>query len=69
MIYYSIVPPELALVDSSAPTPDYREVEIEGVLMTVEMVGGNARIHRLHSPDPAHYLDPRFQPGSMVTLY
>ncbi|SFS59978.1 YlzJ-like family protein [Marininema halotolerans] len=68
MIYYSIVPPEVALVDASAPTPDYQEVEVEGILMTVEMVQGQARIHRLHSPDPAHYLDPRYQPGNVVNL-
>ncbi|MFC4077894.1 YlzJ-like family protein [Salinithrix halophila] len=68
MIYYSVIPAEQALQDPASTGPDYREVEVEGVLMTVEMVGEDARIVRLHSPDLAHYLNPRFQPGNKVTL-
>ncbi|OYD09504.1 YlzJ-like family protein [Paludifilum halophilum] len=69
MIYYSVIPAEQALVDADTEQPDYREVEVEGVSMTVEMIGpSEGRIVRLLSPDPQHYLNPRFQPGNRVSV-
>ncbi|EGK13737.1 YlzJ-like family protein [Kroppenstedtia eburnea] len=69
MIYYSVIPVEVALQDPAQPEPEIREVLVDGVSMMVELDGpGEGRILRLLSTDPAHYLDPRYQPGSRVSL-
>ncbi|MFD1424196.1 YlzJ-like protein [Laceyella sediminis] len=67
MIYYAVVPMELAFFDESQ-TP-LEEVEVEGVPMLVRKHNEQEKtIVRLLSADPAHYLDPRFQPGLRISL-
>lgn len=67
MIYYSVIPPEMALLTDSHSS--IREVTVDGVLMQVEMIHPmEGRIQRLLSPEPHHYLDPRFQPGQRISL-
>ncbi|GGE25001.1 hypothetical protein GCM10011571_28960 [Marinithermofilum abyssi] len=67
MIHYSVVPADMVFYDPTLPQPEYREAVVEGVPMLVEQVGlHDTRIVRLLSMDPAHYLDPRFQPGSRL---
>lgn len=67
MIYYSVIPAEVALQEPEQSK--LREVEFEGISMIVQMgSGSNAQIVRLLSPDPQHYLDPRFQPGNTIKL-
>lgn len=69
MIYYSVIPAELALQDPSQERPETQEVMVDGVSMVVEMEGpGEGRILRLLSTNPSHYIDPRYQPGSRVRL-
>jgi len=42
---------------------------VAGVPVLVTPAGGGwARIERLLSTDPDHFLDPRFQPGALVSL-
>lgn len=42
---------------------------VEGVRLLARNVGdGRGQIEQVISTDPAHYLDPRFQPGMMVNL-
>lgn len=68
MVIHSIVPLEIILDGhDQLAAPD--EIEYGGVIMHVERLGGGqARIVRLISPDPAHYLQPHLQPGSIITL-
>lgn len=70
MIYYSIVPPELVFSDESAQNKQQtQEVIVNGVAMVIEILGPTeAQVVRLLSPDPQHYLDARFQPGSRIRM-
>ena len=70
MIHYTIYPPEWIYTDPlSPPKRRIRDVSIGGVAMQVEILeNGEARIVRLLSPDPRHYLNPRLQPGNRISL-
>jgi hypothetical protein len=66
MIYYSVMPLELAFLDE--PQRPLEEMVVDGVTMLVPKENEQEKIIvRLLSADPAHYLDPRFQPGQRVT--
>ncbi|MFC7443110.1 YlzJ-like family protein [Laceyella putida] len=66
MIYYSVMPMELAFLDESQRPLE--EMVVDGVTMLVRKENEQEKIIvRLLSADPAHYLDPRFQPGQRVT--
>jgi hypothetical protein len=65
MIHYSALPLELAYYDPTVP--QLEEMTVDGVTMLVRKEGdGERTVVRLISPDPAHYLDPRFQPGNKL---
>jgi hypothetical protein len=67
-LFYTIVPDEWLIDDLHTPR---RLITIsrEGLLMQVEpMEAPYARLHRIFSTDPEDYLDPRWQPGSVVSL-
>lgn len=67
MIIYSPVPLEQIIsgIENDIEAP--QEVEVDGLLMQVQPIDGNrARIVRLISPDPQHYLNPRYAPGSVI---
>ena len=67
MVLYTIVPPEELFFDDE-PAASV-EAAVNGVPMLVVPLGdGLARIERLLSTDPDHFLDPRYQPGSLVTF-
>jgi hypothetical protein len=69
MIHYSVMPPELVFQGFFRQEPPLREVAVGGVQMLVRMERtGEATIVRLLSPDPRHYLDPRFQPGNRLKM-
>jgi hypothetical protein len=70
MIHYTIYPHEWIFMDPYRPPErQIRDVSIGGVLMQVEVLkNGEARILRLLSPEPRHYLNPRFQPGNRINL-
>ncbi len=70
MIHYTVFPPEWIYTDPHRPPERrIRDVSIGGVAMQVEiMENGEARILRLLSPDPRHYLNPRLQPGNRIHL-
>jgi len=68
MLLYTVVPPEeIFFGDDEAPEPVAAAVAGVPVLVT-PAGGGWARIERLLSTDPDHFLDPRFQPGGLVSL-
>ncbi|MBA4542272.1 MULTISPECIES: YlzJ-like family protein [Thermoactinomyces] len=66
MIYYSAFPLDLAYYDPSQIKLE--EMTVDGITMLVNKQNeGEATLVRLISPDPAHYLDPRYQPGMKIT--
>ncbi|MGA9174084.1 MAG: YlzJ-like family protein [Thermoactinomyces sp.] len=66
MIYYSAFPLDLAFYDPSQMKLE--EMTIDGVTMLVNKESEEeATLVRMISPNPAHYLDPRYQPGVRIT--
>jgi hypothetical protein len=50
-------------------SPEYVELEVNGLTMQVEMVSARqAKIVRLFSPIPSDYLNPAYSPGSLIEL-
>lgn len=67
MVLWTVLPLEMVLEASEKP-PVYEEIEYEGTLLMVERLSPQAcRIVRLLDTDPAAYLRPEFQPGSIVS--
>lgn len=68
MIIHTIVPDE-TLYDGIEGLEAPEEAVVGGVAMQVVRLGdGRARIVRLLSPQPEHYLDARFSPGNVIRL-
>jgi myo-inositol-hexaphosphate 3-phosphohydrolase len=69
MTLYTIIPEDQVLAginDSAAATPT-QEIEVNGMTMEVEPINGyQAKIVRLHSPNPQDYLNPRHAPGQLI---
>ncbi|MCS1351251.1 YlzJ-like family protein [Mechercharimyces sp. CAU 1602] len=69
MIHYTVLPHELIYLDPDQPQADTKEVVIDGVTVEVLMnTSGQAQIVRLLSSDPEHFLNPRLQPGSQISM-
>jgi hypothetical protein len=68
MIHWTLLPDELVFSSPQDQPSPIREITINGVPMQVRMENHSLRIVRLLSPDPQHYLDPRFQPGNEISL-
>ena len=67
MILYTDMPPELVLNGMESHSPVYKEMHVDGVLMQVELIAPHqAKIVRLISPDPNHFLNPAFAPGRTI---
>ena len=69
MIFWSIVPLDevLAGYDDPSLAPELQVMRIRGVELLAEVVApGSIRIHRLLSPLPSDYLDPRLAPGQVI---
>ncbi len=68
MILYSIVPPEIIFNGSEANAGiKYIEGEYRGEKVVVaRMNDGSYTMSRLISTKPSSFLDPAFQPGSIV---
>ncbi|GKS09963.1 YlzJ-like family protein [Paenibacillus chitinolyticus] len=67
MTHYTILPDEVIYEGLDEHEPRFRDVEISGILMQVEAVDeSRVRIVRLYSPEPKHYLNPLFTPGSLI---
>ncbi len=68
MILYTIVPVEAVLEGNDSFEPVYDELPWkDGGTLLVEQCGlKKARIVRLLSSNPADYLDPAVQPGSII---
>lgn len=66
MIHWTLLPEEIVFQDHSNAVPPIYETIVDGVSLLVQQDGEAMRVVRLLSPDPAHFLDPRFQPGNVI---
>jgi hypothetical protein len=67
MIIYSPMPDEKIFAGIESYQPKYVDLHVGGVDMQVEMIGDRqAKIVRLYSADPAHYIDARYAPGRII---
>lgn len=65
---YSIVPDEEIWTEEASDS-SFHEVEIDGCMMQVEPIdAARGRVVRILSTDPQAYLNPAFQPGSVVLM-
>ncbi|MGI6037072.1 MAG: YlzJ-like family protein [Limnochordia bacterium] len=64
---HTIVPVEDVMEGWEEFNPQYVEISQGGLTMLVEPVSfGQGRLVRIFSTDPAAYLDPAHQPGSII---
>lgn len=69
MIVYSIVPEDIVFDGIEDFSPDYMDLELNGISMQIEpMNAKQARIVRLYSTDAQDYLNPQFAPGSVINF-
>lgn len=68
MIIYSVMPMERIMENMEETKYNYLEMEIDGVQMVVEQIPNTseAKIVRLMSPNPQHYLNPQYMPGQKI---
>jgi len=69
MILYTVLPLEDVLDGiEEDPTPTMM-ISVDGISLEVEQLGGfEARVVRVLSTDPEHYLSPNCQPGTVINL-
>lgn len=69
MTLYTVMPYEKVFEGFAEHSPEYLEMEVNGLAMQVEMVSARqAKIVRLFSPIPSDYLNPAYAPGSLIEL-
>lgn len=65
---WTVIPIELIMADPSA-VPKLSERRLpDGSTLLVDSSTGEDRVLRLHSTDPAHYLNPDYCPGGPAPL-
>ncbi|MDQ0416906.1 hypothetical protein J2Z48_001078 [Croceifilum oryzae] len=69
MIQWTILPSDWNNQTDQAYQPHFQECTVDGIQMVIEVFPtGKAQINRLLSPDPQDYLNPKYQPGTELTL-
>ncbi|KLU40403.1 MAG: hypothetical protein AA931_02040 [Peptococcaceae bacterium 1109] len=64
---YTVIPVEDVLEGWEVDPPQTVDVMVGGVLLQVEPLSQfTGRVERVISSDPQVYLDPQFQPGSVL---
>lgn len=64
MTIYSPIPPEVIWSEDGSREYKLEEYVLEGVPVQVMVISGTkARLERILSTDPLHYLNPGLQPG------
>jgi len=67
MILYTIFPLEQVLEEPNTEYLDYIEMEYEGNVLILQPLSSNVgKIVRLISSDPNDYLNPQYQPGTLL---
>lgn len=69
MIHDSVLPPEQVFQGMDEFKPAYMMLHVDGCQMEVEAIDATrARIVRLYSPNPQHYLNTSLAPGAIINL-
>ena len=69
-LLYTPLPLEDILSDETSRSKNFTEVQVEGKTLIIEPVNSyEARVTKLISSDPYDFMDPRFQPGSVIKYY
>lgn len=69
MMLYTIMPTELVLEGIDQPVKPPQEIDLGNIKLLVETMGFNqGKVVRLISTDPQDYLNPNFQPGSLINF-
>ena len=66
MVLYTVMPLELVFADKPPGEEGAAEMVYLGRRVSTRLVRGERQIVQLYSTDPQDFLDPRFQPGSVV---
>lgn len=61
-MYYSILPFD----EDSSLNVEYKEVMYKNQLVLVKNINGIQMLERLYSTNPTDYLNPDFQPGTIL---
>lgn len=69
-VLYTTLPLDIVMENNEAlEDSTLQNIKYEGIEMQVELMGWNKfKIIRLYTTDLNHYLDERFQPGSIISL-
>jgi hypothetical protein len=69
-ILWTAMPVDLVIDGLEPPAPAAMEMMVEGRLLQVlpGTQAGTGTVQRLLSTDPQDYLDPRWQPGTVINL-
>lgn len=68
-ILWTAMPVDLVIDGLEPQAPATTEMVVEGRLLQVlPGQGGTGTVQRLLSTDPQDYLDPRWQPGTVINL-
>jgi hypothetical protein len=74
MILYTIYDPNVIFKNSGSGdqqvNSSYSEMSVSGIMMQVSQTNNkDFRVERILSTNPADYLNPRFQPGSIIKTF
>ncbi|RTE07051.1 YlzJ-like family protein [Paenibacillus whitsoniae] len=68
MIHYSVLPMDVVFEGMSSYTPEFVDIEQNGMSMQVEPIGRfQAKIVRLYSCNPQDYLNAKYAPGTIIS--
>lgn len=69
MTIYSIIPEHMIFEDMEQYEPKYSSLSMNGVELQVEWVNSQqVRVIRLFSVNPSDYMNPSYQPGTVINL-
>lgn len=66
MLHWTLLPEELIFQNQLSELPSIHQTIVDGVPLLVQQENDAMKVVRLLSSDPAHFLDPRFQPGNTI---
>jgi len=74
MILYTIYDPNVIFNNHSygdnQANASYSEMNVDGIMVQVSQTNNtDFRVERIISTNPADYLNPRFQPGSIIQTF
>ncbi|TCL61545.1 YlzJ-like protein [Hydrogenispora ethanolica] len=72
MLLYTVIPPELIFEDDSGENSPCEPVEVKKgavSLMVQPLSAGQGRITRVISTDPQDFLNPEWQPGTIMSIF